>query len=91
MALRYESIPFSLPFSKKELTSKIRSKKEELGITNTPMSFNGKQLKATMIYLDAFDGLTQKKLLKSKKCLICLLYLSTQACNYKYDWCLPCL
>jgi len=67
MALRYESLPFSLPFSKKELTSKIRSKKEELGITNTPMYFNGKQLKATMIYLDTFDGLTQKKLLKSKK------------------------
>jgi len=67
MALRYENIPFDLPVSKQEITAKVRSKKEELGFTNIPNYFNGKRFKSTMIYLEAFDSSTQKRLLKGKK------------------------
>ena len=64
MVLRYENIPFDVPVPKNLLTAKIRRKKE-LGFTNIPMYFNAKRFKSTIIYLEAFDSSTSRRILQS--------------------------
>ena len=69
IALRYEDVPFTLPHSKDQITAEIQNSKGQLGITNTPIYFNGNRSKGTNIYLDTFDDSRRKQLLELKASL----------------------
>ena len=65
IAVRFEDIPFSLPFTKEDITSVIRNYNDRFGVNNYPMYFKGKRNKATVIYLEVYDAITRQKVLAS--------------------------
>ena len=65
IAVRFEDIPFSLPFAKEDITSVIRNHNDQFGVNNYPMYFKGKRNKATVIYLEVYNAITRQKLLAS--------------------------
>lgn len=70
IAIRFEDIPFDLPFEKEKLTSKIRqiNKRNEgdVGENNCAFQFRNGKAKALLIYLDAFNARIQDNMINSK-------------------------
>ena len=64
-AVRFEDIPFSLSFTKEDITSVIRNHNDRFDINNYPMYFKGKRNKTTVIYLEVYDAIARQKLLAS--------------------------
>ena len=65
IVVRFEDIPFSLPFAKQDITSVIRNHNDRFGVNNYPKYFKGKRNKATVIYLEVYEAITRQKLLAS--------------------------
>jgi len=73
IAIRFEDIPFALPFEKEKLTSKIRqiNKKSEkdVGENNCAYQFRNGKAKAVLIYLDIFNTRIQDIMFNSESSL----------------------
>ena len=70
LAIRFEDIPFDVPFKKEKLTSKIREMnkkaKRNVGENNCPFNFRNGKAKAILIFLDVFNTGIQENMLNSE-------------------------
>lgn len=70
MAIRFEDVPFDLPFQKEKLTAKIRQRnkktEKDVGENNCAFQFRNGKAKAVLIYLDVFNTRIQDNMINSE-------------------------
>ena len=76
LAIRFEDIPFDLPFKKEKVTSKIRQinkkTKRDIGESNCAFNFRNGKAKSVLIYLDVFNTRIQENMMNSESYKLCL-------------------
>ena len=70
LAVRFEDIPFDVPFKKEKLTSMIREMnkkaKRNVGENNRPFNFRNGKAKSILIFLDVFNTEIQENMMNSE-------------------------
>ena len=79
IAIRFENIPFDMPFEKEKLTSKIRqinkTNERNVGENNCAFQFRNGKAKALLLYLDVFDTRIEDNMINSKSYKIIKMWL----------------